>query len=339
MRSQAPAILALGAAAVAFGLVGCGGGGDGSSVEATIEVDRTPAGIAAGEGAVWVTAVNGDTLARIDPATNEVRAEIPVGDSPEGVTTGDGFVWVVNQGDGTLSKIDPASNEVVDTVRLGEAPGQGPLEEALGLPDRSFLEGFDELAFGEGAVWAVGTDGLARVDPESLEVTTWSPEQLDLGQVVGSPSDPDDVAAGGGRVWLSVAVPNDLFAFDPATGQSERQVGGGDGVAFGEDAVWTLYDIDGELIRSEPLGDITEESEEIEVGEDPDDVAVGEGAVWVPLSDGRLAKVDPSSLDVEEKVSLPEGEYDDDLSLRVAAGEGAVWVASRTEDRVVRISP
>lgn len=325
-------------ASLAIALVGCGGGDDGSSVEATIEVDRTPAGIAAGEGAVWVSAVNGDTLARIDPSTNEVVAEIPVGDSPEGVTTGGGFVWVANQGAGTLSKIDPVSNEVLSTVTLGEAPAQDPLQEALGLPDRSFLEGFDELAFGDGAVWASGTDGLARVDPQSLEVTWWSPEELRLGEVVGSPSEPNDVAAGAGLVWLSVAVPNDFFSFDPATGESERQFGGGDGIAFGEDAVWSLDDLDGELIRSELLGSTIGESEEVGVGDDPDDVAVGEEAVWVPLSEGTLAKIDPDSLDVEQKIGLPEDEGDD-LTLRVAAGEGAVWVASRTEDRVIRIRP
>ena len=326
-------------AGVAAATAGCSGAGGGGSVGAIIEVDRTPAGIAVGEGAVWVSQVNGDSLARIDPSSNEVVAVIPVGDGPEGVTVGGGFVWVVNQGDGTLSRIDPASDTVTDTVRLAEAPRQGEIEEALGFPDRSFLEGFDSLSFGEGAVWAAGSEGLARIYPDGLGVTTWGPEELQLGQVAGGDAEPGDVAAGGGRVWLSVPVPTAVFGFDPASGTSERYEGGGKAVAVGDEAVWSVDATDDTLVRSE-LGRESWEYEEADVGEDPDDVAVAQGAVWVSLSESAVVRIDPASEDVEGRVSLlPDDETESDLTLQVAGGEGAVWVADRTGDRVFRVDP
>ena len=337
-RARRPAAL-LAIVALALAGAGCSGDGGGGSVGATIEVDRTPAGIAAGEGGIWVSQVNGDSVSRIDPSSNEVIAEIPVGDGPEGVTVGGGFVWVVNQTEGTLSRIDPGSNTVVDTIRLAEPPGQSELAEALGVPDRSFLEGFDAVSFGEEAVWAAGSEGLARIDPGSLEVTTWTPDELRLGQVTGSAAEPGDVAAGGGWVWLSVPVPTAVFGFDPATGTSERRTGGGKAVAVGEGAVWSVDTIDGSVIRSE-LGGESWDSDEVQVGEDPDDVVVGEGAAWVSLSDGTLARIDPASGDVKGRIGLlPGDEEADDLALQVAHGEGAVWVADRTGDRVFRVDP
>ena len=59
------ALLAIAALAIAG--AGCSGDGGGGSVGAIIEVDRTPAGIAAGEGVIWVCLFNGDSVSRIYP--------------------------------------------------------------------------------------------------------------------------------------------------------------------------------------------------------------------------------------------------------------------------------
>lgn len=52
---------------------------------ATVPVGTTPAGVATTGTAVWVTNLNGRTVIRIDPATNETTATISVGDLPMGV--------------------------------------------------------------------------------------------------------------------------------------------------------------------------------------------------------------------------------------------------------------
>jgi len=85
--------------------------------------DPFSVGIAVGAGAVWVTNQLGDSVSRIDPATNRVVETITVGRGPVGIAVGLGAVWVANSLDGTVSRIDPRANEVVDTTKIGGAPG------------------------------------------------------------------------------------------------------------------------------------------------------------------------------------------------------------------------
>jgi YVTN family beta-propeller protein len=62
----------------------------------TILVGRGPAGIAFGEGAVWVANGDDGTVSRIDPSTYDVTT-IDVGNRPNGVAAGNGAVWVTVQ--------------------------------------------------------------------------------------------------------------------------------------------------------------------------------------------------------------------------------------------------
>ena len=80
--------------------------------------------IAAGEGAVWVTAMLDDTVSRIDPTTNRVTKTIRVGRGIDGIAAGEGAVWVANSFDDTISRIDPRTNTVVARVPVKSAPGQ-----------------------------------------------------------------------------------------------------------------------------------------------------------------------------------------------------------------------
>src|SRR4051794_29522934 len=54
----------------------------------TARIGRRPFGVAYGNGAVWATSFDQDTIRRVDPATGEVTGErISVGDGPIGVAT------------------------------------------------------------------------------------------------------------------------------------------------------------------------------------------------------------------------------------------------------------
>jgi streptogramin lyase len=68
-------------------------------------VTRPGGRIAAGEGAVWVTAP-GLPLVRIDPASNRVTQQFE-GEGGGGIALGHGSVWLVNTAAGTLWRIDP----------------------------------------------------------------------------------------------------------------------------------------------------------------------------------------------------------------------------------------
>jgi YVTN family beta-propeller protein len=53
--------------------------------------------VAFGAGAVWVANTGDGTVARIDPARNEVVQSIVVGNAPAGLSVADGTVWVAVQ--------------------------------------------------------------------------------------------------------------------------------------------------------------------------------------------------------------------------------------------------
>ena len=86
-----------------------------------------PTGIAVGFDAVWVVEHRDDTIARIDPDTNEVVEEIKLGERGpndlcgmcvENVVVGDDAVWTANNEDRSVSRIDPNSNKVSATIDL-----------------------------------------------------------------------------------------------------------------------------------------------------------------------------------------------------------------------------
>ena len=92
----------------------------------TIPVGKDAAGVAVGEGSVWVVryaGVNGwrSELLRIDPSSNKVVGEpIRLGGAAWQVTFGDGAVWLNHSGyDSTfvkdaVYKIDPRTGRVVE---------------------------------------------------------------------------------------------------------------------------------------------------------------------------------------------------------------------------------
>ena len=87
-----------------------------------IAVGNGPTGITVGAGGVWVVDSLDDAVVRIDPGTRSVTATIPVGHSPAGVAFGAGSLWVANSGDGTVTRIDPHTDRVQATIAVGGSP-------------------------------------------------------------------------------------------------------------------------------------------------------------------------------------------------------------------------
>ena len=63
---------------------------------------------------------------RIDPATKAVVQTIDVGSGVAGIAVGDGAVWVTNASDGTLLRINVDTNTVVKTIRVCKARAASP---------------------------------------------------------------------------------------------------------------------------------------------------------------------------------------------------------------------
>jgi YVTN family beta-propeller protein len=94
---------------------------DPSGLVTPITVGNAPTGIAVGGGGVWVADSLDDAVVRIDPDTRSVTATIPVGRSPAGVAYGAGSVWVADSGDGTVTRIDPHTDKP-RTITVGGSP-------------------------------------------------------------------------------------------------------------------------------------------------------------------------------------------------------------------------
>ena len=156
-----------------------------SSVTATLAASAQKGalkGIAAGEGAVWVSSseilADDYTVLRLDATTNRVVTRIPLSLGAEGVAAGEGAVWVANGLGNTVSQIDPATNRVVRTIRVGNNP--------------------IDVAAGEGAVWVTSyKDGtVLRIDPKQGRVVA----RIRVGP------NPDHIAVGAHGVWVTVHV-------------------------------------------------------------------------------------------------------------------------------------
>jgi YVTN family beta-propeller protein len=217
--------------------------------------NRTPTGIAVGQGAVWVA--NGlyqeGSLQRVDPqfGVTETLENASAG----AVTIGAGAVWGVNNS--TLKRINPSTVQSTGEVFTGSGP--------------------NSIGYGEGALW-VANGG---------DATVWrfNPSTFESGRVrdpysVGSR--PIAIAVGEDAVWVANAGDDNVSRIDPASnGVTSIPVGDGPtAIAVGEGAVW-VANSDGTISKIDPETQSMVDS--IEIGNYPAGIAVGAGYVWVTV--------------------------------------------------------
>jgi YVTN family beta-propeller protein len=280
----------------------------GEVVGSPIAVGSEPAGIAVGQGGVWVTNIAENTVMRIDPRTDRVVGNpIAVGKGPGGIAVGEGSVWVANNAEDTVMRIDPSSGEV-----LGRPIPAGRLPVGVAV---------------EGSVWVSDLVGktVTRIDPSLSEV---------LGRpiAVGSPF---GIAVGGGVVWVVNSVEGTVTRIAANSGRVLGKIAVGRaplGVAVGQGGVWVANNGENSVTWIDPssgkvLGTIA-------VGRAPYGIAVGQGGVWVADSGANTVTwIDPSSGKVRRAIAVgkdPTG---------IAVGAGGVWVANKESDTVSRIAP
>jgi YVTN family beta-propeller protein len=280
----------------------------GEVVGSPIAVGSEPAGIAVGQGSVWVTNIAENTVMRIDPHTDMVVGNpITVGKGPGGIAVGEGSVWVANNAEDTVMRIDPSSGEVLGSpIPVGKLP--------VGV------------AVGE-SVWVTDLVGktVMRIDPS-------------LGEVLGRPiavGAPFGVAVGGGVVWVANSTEGMVTRIAANSGKvlGKSAVGRAPlGVAVGQGGVWVANSGENTVTWINPssgkvLGTIA-------VGKAPYGIAVGQGGVWVANSgENTVTWINPSSGKVLGTIAVgksPTG---------IAVGAGGVWVANRESNTVSRIVP
>lgn len=149
----------------------------------------------------------------------------------------------------------------------------------------SVPSGAENLAVGEGAVWVTGGSALSRIDPSRNEVTG----TVELGE-------PQGLAAGDGSVWVANRAGNGtLSRVDSKT----------------MDVAATL--------KVPPMPD-----DDLALPQEPGQVAVGEGGVWVSDTRvGTVSRLDPDEEQFTQTISrLPPN------SRALAIGAGSIWVAA-----------
>jgi class 3 adenylate cyclase/streptogramin lyase len=269
-----------------------------------IRVGTTPIGIAAGEGGVWVTNFDDQTLQRIDPITNEVAPARALLGSPAAVTVGGGFIWVTSSlPDGNLYKIDPTQAHATVPIPIGV--------------------GAEGVAFGEGAVWVTNSqkDQLLKIDPQTTAIETIN---MDEG------SSPKDIAVGAGSVWVGETLNRRVVRFDASTGEVIASVsllrGQPNQIALGQDFVWVTNTSDDSVTRIDPTSN--QGTTISDVGNGPTGVAATEDGIWVANSlEGTVARIEPRSTEIVTRIKLGSGLSADGI----AVAADAVWVTLHSQ--------
>jgi YVTN family beta-propeller protein len=224
-----------------------------------------PAGLAAGEGNVWLgRGLYGPlSLSRINPSFNKIaetmqlgRAEDPFFAGRWQVAVGEGSIWTVGPRFGTVLRIDPRPMRIVSRIDVGIQPAT--------------------LSLGEGAVWTGGSRNIVKRINRGTNKVDGEWEEL--------PQGPLAIATGAGAVWVTAAGADVVARIDPATDAvTTHEVGDlPTAVAVGHGSVWVANAGDGSVSRIDPeTGEI---EATIRLGASPEAIAVTDRVVLVATS-------------------------------------------------------
>jgi YVTN family beta-propeller protein len=296
-----------------------------------------------------------NSVAVIDPSSNEVVDSIPVGESPGPMAFAGDALWVANLNNATFSKVDPNTRKETGTVGFGPS--------TVGLPPR--------LAGDDDDLW-VAVDcyrDLLRVDPENGNVgqtlplrgsvgrgfascaltaappgSVWiaadSPYELvRVRQAADEPASiaqriplpkavRTGIALGAGSVWVAERIAIEAVAIrriDPETGELVKSIpveNGSVAIVFAYGSAWIVNGSRNSLLRIEPQ--TNEVVREIPVGESPSAIAAGAGALWVAnTGDGTVSRIDPETRSVTNTIEVGH------RPLGVLVHDDLVWVTVR----------
>jgi streptogramin lyase len=275
-----------------------------------ISVGYEPTRIAVGGGKVWVLS-RAQTVSLVDASTRTLTKTFAVGATPADIAVGPRGVWIGDSVTSSVLRLDPDSGVVVQKIN---APPLTPPEFEPGpRPDAG------AIALDSKTLWfASGNMTLTRIDAATGRVVA----KL---RYRGRPRyHATDVAVVEGAVWVFAAA-QDLTRIDPRTNArvATTTVTARGPIAAGLGSLWLVDTPSGTVWQVDPGPTFTSNLpvKSISVGRDPVDVAVGAGAVWVANADGTVSKIDPVSARVVRTIRVGR-------SLGgIAVGEGAVWAA------------
>jgi len=233
-----------------------------------IRVGGEPIDVGAGEDGVWIANYRNGTVQEIDPATSRPAEAIETGRGAFGIAVTPDAVWVTNQVERTVNRIDPRTREVVGRPVL---VGRGPRG----------------IAVGEGAVWVANGEGNG-VSTFSLSGPPRRAREIRLGRFS------HDVAVARGSAWVTNPNHSAVTRIDPETNRPTGPpitVPAPGAIEAGFGLLWVASEA-GSVIRIDPrTGDMR--GRPLEVPGAISDLTVGEDAVWVLRTDGKVSRLPP----------------------------------------------
>ncbi len=290
-----------------------------------------------------VLAIDGEPRAPVlsSQAAAERRAEIeppPLFKRRPRLVAATAFLLLVATGVaiavGLSSSRSPGQPQGLEPNQVVEINPSGGLIAAARMPPipqaaafRVNNPGIAAIAVGEGGVWAIGTNGIARIDPETRAT-----------KPISIPHGATDVAVAPGNVWVGNGV--SLYRIDPATESVQTialpvtglSLGAPFHLAVGAGAIWVAAEGPGELFE---VDDTTAKLVRTVHGlGTADDVAYGAGSVWVADSiDGEVDRIDPRNGRVIGRIPVV-GQL-----TAIAADDQGVWVLTAQSGTVTPINP
>jgi DNA-binding SARP family transcriptional activator/ABC-type transport system substrate-binding protein/streptogramin lyase len=262
-----------------------------------------------GDDSLWSMTADG-TLERVDPESHEVTRTLGLGVHPGGLAVGEGSVWITDADSPTLLRVD-ARYETVDRIPLpaesggagGVSVGAGSvwvaqgesrvlrIEPRTGRVEHSFDVPYaSDVILADGKAWLVSNgDGVVRrVDPATNENTG----SVRLHRSICC------AAVGGGFVWMrdNRTVWKFSGLANPSTPiASVKVAGAGEGLAYGDGALWATTGPGGTVTRIDPRTEATQTfnvgHEAGAVGVDGDHVAIGVGPSAADATAGLRGRI------------------------------------------------
>jgi hypothetical protein len=271
-------------------------------LEAVIETGPGPITLAATSGSIWVELHRADTVARIDPATNQ---QVEVTDVPVhcGLAASGETVWATIAKQNKVTRFEASTGEAVESWDLAAAcavTAEGdtawvtsPADAAVYVLQEGVAEPIQRIDVAPDIFDVALDETSAWVSSESDGGTAWRIDRATYqATLVGKFPGVDAVEVAFGSVWLTSRSTSHLWQVDPA-----------DGAVLGQ------------LDLREPSGV----------------VAIGD-ALWVMLYQTGLVQLDPATLDIRSEQQLPYGYLGPPLY-----AFGSLWASALEANKVLRI--
>ena len=289
------------------------------------------------------------TLARVDPATDQVTGRIPVPGYPGAVAAGPGGVWMADFREGVLWRYDPedqalqrisSPGEPRDLAVVGDdiyvaSDGPGLFSGNVSRHDsRTGMrkDAVTMLACAVGSqdsvIWVAGCPFVQRLSTGSGPMTEVARVLVPFSSPLTANSNRvqlRELAVGAGSVWvLGDAMDRRLWRLDAITGQTQASIDlpfPPRSIAVGEGLVWITDPLGDTVVPVDPTDDTVLAA--VPVGRGAAGVAVGAGAVWVANAiDGTVSRLDPARRQVVETVDIGGSPHE------LVVDQAGVWVTT-----------